>query len=271
MCKMLGVSRSSFYKHSRLLPSTRALENQELILKIKEIHKRSRETYGSPRIHAELKAQGFWFGKNRVTRLMRENGIKGKVHRRLKFNPCRHYDYRDGKDLLRREFKTSQPNRVWVSDITYIPTQEGWLYLTVILDLFSRRVIGYNLTTHMRKDIVLEAFYQAYESREPAEGLIFHSDRGMQYISDTFQHILKTKGVLCSMSRKGNCFDNAVAESFFHTLKTELISRYVKYSSRAKARAEVFEYINIFYNNLRRHSALNYLTPREFEEQYGKS
>lgn len=264
---MLEVSKSGYYRHCQRPPSKRALDNIKMTEKIKKIHRDSRECYGSPRIHSELKSLGIQCGKHRVARLMRLEGIKAKAHRRQKWNPCVHYEYPKGQDLLKRNFVTTKPNRAWVSDITYISTEEGWVYLVAILDLFSRKIVGYRLSEQMGSDIVIDAFEDAITLRQPPEGLIFHSDRGMQYISDDFQDRLKSHGVLGSMSRKGNCWDNAVAESFFHTLKTELVRHY-KYTTREQAKRSIFEYIFNFYNNKRRHSYLNQMSPIEFEKAF---
>lgn len=268
---MLGVSKSGYYRSCKQGRSTRSQRNKELTILIKEIHRESKERYGSPRIHAELDARGISCGRHRVARLMHLAKIKGKVHRRKRWNPCVHYDYPQSEDHLKRNFVVDKPNKVWVSDITYIQSKEGWVYLVVILDLFSRKVVGYSITNHMRSEIVIEAFENAFAIRRPGKGLIFHSDRGMQYICDSFQGKLKSYGIISSMSRKGNCFDNAVAESFFHTLKTELLERNSRYQTMNEARKDIFEYIFNFYNNKRRHSYLEYKTPMEFEGLYSEA
>jgi putative transposase len=264
MCSVFGVSKSGFYSYCSRERSERAKENEALLDEIMTIYDEHKSRYGSPRIHAELNARGLVCGVHRVARLMQKKNLKAKVHRRVKFNPCKHFNYPEGKDLLQRDFRAIRPNRVWVSDITYVHTDEGWIYLTVILDLYSRAVVGHTISDDMRKEIVIKAFTQAKELRKPSKGLIFHSDRGMQYISDAFQDRLRASGAHSSMSRKGNCFDNAVAESFFHTLKTELVSD-KRYHTKLQARESLFEYVAVYYNNNRRHSYLNYLTPREFE------
>lgn len=269
MCQVLEVSKSGYYRYCQYQLNAQEQHDKQLLAVIKDIHRESRGLYGSPRIYAELKAQKIECGKHKVARLMKENKLQGKAHRRQKWNPCVHYDYPIGQDHLKRQFNWTAPNRAWVSDITYIPTQEGWLYLLVILDLFSRKVIGYGLSDRMDKDLAIEAFEGSVQLRNPPEGLIFHSDRGMQYISGSFQHRIKLHGAISSFSRKGNCWDNAVAESFFHTLKTEL-TRGQKYQTRAEARRQVFEYIFGYYNNKRRHSHLNYKTPAEFEKGFAK-
>ena len=270
MCQVLKVSRSGYYSYYRRELSGRAQENQVLLDKIKIAYKGSRGCYGSPRIHAELCAQGDRYGRHRIARMMRTNDIRAKTPRRAKYNPFVHQDYPIGTNHLQRRFSAANKNRVWVSDITYMPTNEGWLYLAVILDIFSRRVVGYAMSDDQRKNLVIAAWDQATQLRQPPRGLIFHSDRGMQYTSDSFQDRLLRHGAISSMSRKGNCYDNAVAESFFHTLKTELMYR-MKFRSREEARRNLFEYIVVFYNNKRRHSYLNYLTPAEFEDIHGSS
>jgi putative transposase len=268
MCQELGVSRSGYYRYRQRAVSKRARENAQLNLLIKEIHLSSHARYGSPRIHAELQMRGIACGKHRVARLMRAEGVRGKASRRKRWNPFPHAEYPVGVDYVKRNFVVSAPNKVWVSDITYIATTEGWVYLLVIVDLFSRKVVGYSLAADMEGGRLIKAFEEAVQLRQPAQGLIFHSDRGMQYVCHRFQACLERYGALSSMSRKGNCFDNAVAESFFHTLKTELIERN-GYQTREEARRKIFEYIFIFYNNKRRHSYLNYMTPMEFEQKFG--
>lgn len=204
--------------------------------------------------------------KTQGARLMKQLGIQAKEHRRKKYNPFAHENYDQGKDRVKRKFSVSKPNTVWVSDITYIAPQEGWVYIVVILDLFSRKVVGFHCSAHMDKTLVMIAFEQAIQVRRPPEGLIFHSDRVMQYVNHSFQDYLNRQGVLSSMSRKGNCWDNAVAERFFHTLKTEWVKEQ-HYLTREQARRSIFEYIFNFYNIKRRHSHLNYLSPAEFEQQ----
>lgn len=216
MCRVLQVSKSGYYHFLRRCLSQRALENEQLKQRIQQIYSESRRCYGSPRIHAELKAQNIRCGKHKVARLMRQLGIQAKVHRRRKYNPFAHENYDQGKDRVKRKFTVSKPNTVWVSDITYIATQEGWVYVVVILDLFSRKVVGFHCSAHMDKTLVIIAFEQATQVRRPPEGLIFHSDRGMQYVNDSFQDYLNRQGVLSSMSRKGNCWDNGAPRIICH-------------------------------------------------------
>lgn len=264
MCRLLEVSRSGYYSYKKDEPSERKAENNMLSAQIRTIYDESKMRYGSPRVHAELGVKGYRCGKNRVARLMKQNGLKAKASRRVKYNPFVHHDYPAGKNHLGRKFNIAQINHAWVSDITYIPTNEGWLYLAIILDLCSRRVVGYAMSESQRKDLVIAALDQAVCLRRPPKGLTFHSDRGVQYICNQFQDRLIQYGMTGSMSRRGNCYDNAVVESFFHTLKTELIQG-ITYQTRDEARKSLFEYIVVFYNNKRRHSHLNYLTPAEFE------
>jgi transposase InsO family protein len=264
---MLEVSKSGYYRYCSRSPSVRQRTNEQLSLLIREIHTVSQKRYGSPRVHAELRARGIACGRHRVARLMQKACLCGKVRRPKKFNPCPHDSYPVAVDYVQRNFKATAPKRVWASDITYLATQEGYVYVVIILDLFSRRIVGYCIATHLRDDIVIKAFEEAVTVRRPPRGLIFHSDRGVQYASHRFQGQLKRHGAISSMSRKGNCLDNAVAESFFHTLKTEL-SVEENYPTVEDARRQVFEYLFMFYNNQRLHSFLGYQTPAEFEANY---
>lgn len=268
MCEVLGVSRSGFYAWRRRAPSARVTENQQLAVKIAAIHKQSRGTYGSPRVHAELCAQGFEVGRNRIERIMREQGIVGRERPRFRRTTDSRHDLPVAANLLDRNFTALEPDVAWVADITYVWTQQGWLYLAVILDVFSRRVVGWSMADHMRTELVLNALRAALGSRAPSEaGLVFHSDRGSQYASYDYQRALARHGITCSMSRRRNCWDNAVAESFFSTLKTELVHNVV-FSTRDSARYAIAEWMEVFYNNQRRHSSLGYATPAETEQRY---
>lgn len=238
---------------------------------IKQIHQKSRNSYGSPRIHAALKQQGFEVGRHRVARLMSKLGICVRPRRRFKTTTDSNHPFPIAENGLNRNFTPQQPDQTWVADITYIPTQQGWLYLSVVIDLFSRRVVGWSMAEHMRVDLVLNALEAALGHRVPADsGLLFHSDRGSQYASGDYRTALKKAGIGCSMSRKGNCWDNAVAESFFGTLKTELISSR-EFDTREDAKTTIVEWIEVFYNRERLHSTLNYLSPVQFEQQYWSS
>lgn len=268
MCRVLEVSKSGYYAWRKATPSERAQKNEELEAKIEEIHADSRSSYGSPRVHAELVAQGFEVGRNRVARLMRSKGIVGRRKPRFRKTTDSNHTLPVADNVLDRQFAVDEPDRAWVADITYVWTQRGWLYLAVILDLFSRRVVGWSMADHMRTELVLDALSAALGSRLPSEdGLIFHSDRGSQYASGAYQEALDEHGITCSMSRRGNCWDNAVAESFFSTLKTELVHNVI-FLTHDTAKNAIAEWIEMFYNSNRRHSSLGYATPLEFEQRY---
>jgi len=265
MCRVLEVSRGGFYRWLTRPESTRARSNRELTAKVKDIHQDSRETYGSPRIHAELRRQGEACGKNRVARVMREAGLRGKCRKRFKPQTTdSKHDFPIAPNLVNREFTAEAPNQLWLSDITYIPTLEGWLYLASIIDVFSRRIIGWAMDDNMRKELALSALEMAVTSRRPDSGLIHHSDRGSQYASKDYRKALKSQDIDCSMSGKGNCYDNAMKESFFHTLKVECVHGEV-FETRKQAKSVIFEYIEAFYNRSRIHSGLGYSTPLEVE------
>jgi transposase InsO family protein len=235
---------------------------------IKQIHQKSRNSYGSPRIHASLKHKGFNVGRHRVARLMSKLGICVQPKRKFKTTTDSNHPFPIAENVLNRNFTTQQPDQTWVADITYIATTQGWLYLAVVIDLFSRRVVGWSMAEHMRVELVLNALEAALGHRVPADsGLLFHSDRGSQYASSDYRAALQAAGIGCSMSRKGNCWDNAVAESFFGTLKTELISSR-EFDTREDAKTTIVEWIEVFYNRERLHSTLNYLSPVQFEQQY---
>jgi putative transposase len=268
MCKVLQVSRSGYYAWSKRPPSPRTLENEQLSEEIQQIHQDSRKTYGSPRIHMALMAKGWEVSRQRVVRLMEKLGITAQTKRKFKATTDSGHDLPIASNVLDRNFVTSEPDQTWVADITYIWTTEGWLYLAVILDLFSRRIVGWSMAEYMRSDLVLSALDAALGHRIPsASGLLFHSDRGSQYASDTYQSALSNAGITCSMSRRANCWDNAVAESFFGTLKTELIHR-TTFSTRTIAKTTIAEWIEVFYNRQRIHSTLGYVSPVQFEEDY---
>jgi len=264
MCRVLVVSRSGYYRWKSQPQSKRQKDNEKILMGIRESHKNSRRAYGSPRITEDLQAQGMRCSENRVARLMKIHGIIGKAKKKFKATTNSKHTLPVADNLLNQNFEAEKPNTIWVSDITYIPTLEGWLYLVVILDLFSRQVVGWAMSDRLTSGFVVKAMYQAIGRRKPSSECIFHSDRGIQYASSDFRDILKAYGFVQSMSRKGNCYDNAVAESFFHTLKTEHVYDY-RYETRAEARQSIFEYIEMFYNRQRRHSALGYLSPVSFE------
>ena len=251
-CTLVGISRSAFYAWCRRSPSRRAHANTRLVWEMERIHREVDRCYGSPRMRDELVAQGFGCGTNRVARLMRAHGIRAKQARR----------YRPTTDSAHAQ--PVAPNQVWASDVTYIWTREGWLYLAVILDLFSRRVVGWQLAPRLTRPLVLEALQAALRTRQPPPGWLHHSDRGSQYASHDYQAVLAQAGARCSMSRKGNCWDNAVVESFFHSLKTERI-RHCHYRTRTDAYTDVHDYIERFYNRMRRHSTLGNISPVMYE------
>lgn len=265
MCKTLEVSRSGFYGWLGRDESDRAREDRRLTALILGIFGESRGTYGVPRVHRTLLKRHVHCGRKRVARLMKRAGLRSKTRRkfRVRTTDSKH-NHPIAPDLLGQDFSASAPNRAWVSDITYIPTDEGWLYLASTMDLFSRLIVGWSMSESLEATIVIDALKMAIDRRSPAAGLIHHSDRGVQYASKTFRGLLEAHDIECSMSRKGNCYDNAAKESFYHTLKTELV-HHEHYRTRAEARASVFEYIEVFYNRQRLHSTLGYCSPIEFE------
>jgi transposase InsO family protein len=268
MCRCLEVSCSGFYAWLKSSPSERNVRDDSLAEKIREIHRKTRETYGSPRIHRELIAQGESVGHKRVERLMRENGIVARFPRRRCTTTISDDSDLVTENVLNREFTASAPNEVWVGDITYIRTLEGWLYLAVLIDLFSRRVVGWSMADHMRTELPLAALKMAMGNRTVGAGLLHHSDRGCQYTSKEYQQLLRQGGITASMSRAGNCHDNAVAESFNGTAKTELFFDRPIPMTRQAARVAVEDYIELFYNRERRHSTIGYVSPVEFEARY---
>ncbi len=267
LCRVLGVTRSGFYAWQQRDPSEQASDDQKLALEIAAIHKASGQTYGSPRILAELRAKGLHVSRKRVARLMRELGIRSRRKRRFKATTDSRHKLPVADNVLDRKFDVDAPDVAWVTDITYVWTDEGWLYLAAILDLFSRRVVGHAMSERIDRALVLEALRDAVGRRVPDAGLLHHSDRGSQYASADYQGALSERGITCSMSRKGNCWDNAVAESFFATLKTECIYPR-RFATRAEAREAIFHFIEVFYNGQRRHSTLGYVSPMEFEIKF---
>lgn len=265
MCRVLEVSRSGYYAWKRRPQSSRSQANGKLLKQIEQVHKENREVYGSIRVTKALNKKKINCGKNRVARLMKENHICSKRKRKFKATTNSNHRYPVAENLLNQNFKVSKANEVWVADITYIPTDEGWLYLAGVVDLYHKQVIGWSMDSTMTKELVIKALNQAILRAKPVAGVIHHSDRGSQYASYDYQAVLQKHGFKGSMSRKGNCYDNACMESFFGTLKNELI--YLNhYRTRAEARQAVFDYIEIFYNRVRLHSSLGYMTP----EAYGR-
>ncbi len=263
-CALVGISRSAFYAWCRRSPSRRAHANTRLVREMERIHQEVDRSYGSPRMRDDLVASGLACGRNRVARLMRAHGIRAKQARRYRPTTDSAHAQPVAPNLLDRQFAVAAPNQVWASDVTYIWTHEGWVYLAVILDLFSRRVVGWHLAPRLTRPLVLEALQAALRMRHPPPGWLHHSDRGRQYASREYQSALAQAGARCSMSRKGNCWDNAVVESFFHSLKTERI-RHRHYHTRADAYADVQDYIERFYNRVRRHSTLGNISPVMYE------
>jgi transposase InsO family protein len=264
MCRVLEVSRSGYYAWRSRPESNRETENKALAEKIRSIHAKSRKTYGSPRIHRKLMAEGFRCGRGRVARLIRKHDIRARSRRKFVVTTDSKHNFPVAENLLDRQFDVAAPNQVWVSDITYIPTGEGWLYLATILDLYSRKIVGWSMDSSVGRQIVLDALEMAVRARKPAKGLVHHSDRGSQYASGDYQKALAEHEMLCSMSRKGDCWDNAVMESFYRSLKTELVHQQ-DYKTKAEARQDIFEYIEVFYNRQRIHSYLGYLCPVDYE------
>lgn len=269
LCRAVGVSRSGYYAWRDRQPSARARADGQLTERIRQVHGRSRGTYGSPRIHAELRADGQRCGRRRVARLMRQAGLRG-VHgqRRRVRTTVADRQATPAPDRVGRAFAPAQigaPNRLWLTDISYVPTDEGWLYLAVVLDGFSRAVVGWAMAAHLRTELALDALAMALRTRRPAPGLVLHSDHGCQYTALAFGQRLSAAGALASMGRVGDAYDNAVAESFFSSLKVELVDRY-SWPTRAAARLAIFAYIEGWYNRRRRHSTLGYRTPTEYED-----
>lgn len=264
MCRVLEVTRSGYYAWRRRSGSARAKEDEKLCQEIRTVHAGSHQRYGSPRVYRELRSRGVRCSENRVARLMRQNGIRARQARRYKATTDSKHSLPVAPNLLDRQFEAEHPNRRWAGDVTYIWTRQGWLYLAVVMDLFSRRVVGWSMQPHMGCSVAVEALRMALAGRRPTGALLCHSDRGSQYASHAYQAVLSSEQITCSMSRKGNCWDNAVVESFFSTLKRELVHGR-RYATREEARRELFEYIEVFYNRRRRHSSLGYLTPVEYE------
>jgi transposase InsO family protein len=268
MCEVLQVSRSGYYAWRDRPASGQAQRRQRLVEQIQAAHEGSRQLYGSPRVCAELRAQGVACSENTVARLMKTHGIRSKMRRRfvVRTTDSRHA-HPIAENRLAQQFDVPLPNQAWAADITYIPTGEGWLYLAAVIDLCSRKVVGWAADDHLRAELPSAALQMALVQRRPSGPLLHHSDRGVQYACDEYQALLARHGLECSMSRRGNCYDNAVVESFFGTLKTELIYHRT-YATRNEARLALFEYLEVFYNRKRRHSALDYRSPAEYEATF---
>jgi transposase InsO family protein len=267
LCLYLKASPSGFYQweQRQARPSARALEDQSLAQEIERIHARSRQTYGAPRIEKELRKKGRCHGRQRVARLLKEKGLCGRQKGRYRVQTTdSNHDQPIAPNRLAEAPKATAPNQLWVADITYVETQEGWLYLAAILDLYSRKIVGWAMSEHIDTPLVLQALAMALLHRHPPAKLLFHSDRGVQYASADYRQALDQAGLVASMSRRGNCYDNAAMESFWATLKLELVYR-TAFATRAAARAQIFDYIETFYNRQRAHSALDYHSPVDFE------
>lgn len=264
MCRLLEVSSAGFYAWLKRKPSKHEKADVLLTVKVKEAFVESKQRYGSPRVHAELEAQGVVLGRKRVERIMRENGLFAKHPKPFKKTTDSAHDLAIAPNELARDFEVSGPNQAWVTDITYLRTLEGWMFLAVVIDLFARRVVGWAVADHLRTELAMEALLMALNHRCPGEGLLHHSDRGVQYASDAYRAALDKLGIICSMSRRGDCWDNAVAESFFGRLKVELVGDTI-WATKEAAKRDVAEYIEVFYNYRRRHSHNSYLTPVEAE------
>ena len=268
LCRVLDVSESGYHCWRKRPPSARAAEDARLLKKIRESHRRSRGGYGSPRVYRDLRDDGERVSIKRVARLMRQDGITGATSRRRRVvTTDSTHSFAVADNVLDRQFTAAAPNRKWVTDITYIGTGEGWLYLATVMDLYSRRIVGYAMSERIDQQLTLSALQMALKERTPSAQLVHHSDRGSQYAATRYQQRLSDWGIAVSMSRKGNCWDNAVIESWHRTLKVELVWR-CDYATRAEARRSIFEYIVVFYNQQRRHSTLGYKSPAQFEREY---
>ncbi len=260
----MSLSRSGYYEWLQNPECGRIKEDKEITKMIKQVFEEGRGTYGSRRIKKRLDQQKVAVSRNRVTRLMRESSLECKTKRKFKATTDSKHNKQVSPNLLARKFNVPQANQYWVGDITYVPTEEGWLYLSTVIDLYSRKVVGWSMNCNMKAELVNNALLMALWQRKPIKGLVWHTDRGSQYASDSHRAIIKQHYITQSMSRKGYCWDNAVAESFFHTLKTELTHQ-CKFKTREEARHAIFEYIEVFYNRIRIHSANDYLSPVEYE------
>lgn len=265
LCRTLKVTRSGYYAWQGRVPGRTARRREQLVEQIRRVHADSRQRYGSPRVHRELRARGVRCCENTVAKLMRENGLKARTpHRFRPVTTDSHHDHAVAPNRLDRQFRVHTVNRVWTADITYIPTAQGWLYLAVVMDLASRRIVGWATADHLRASLTRRALQMALHRRRPPAGLLHHSDRGVQYAAGEYQALLRRHQLIPSMSRRGNCYDNAPTESFIGSLKTELVHT-ADFASRNDATRAIFQYLEVFYNRVRRHSSLGYQTPAEFE------
>jgi putative transposase len=263
LCRVLGVSRSGYYAWRKRPMSQQRQRREQWATEIREIHRQSRQNYGSPRVYEELKSRGMPCSKNTVAKIMRTEGIRAKTKKRFKATTNSKHNRPVAENVLDRKFQPAEAKQAWTADITYVLTREGWLYLAAVEDLRTRKIVGWSMSPRMTSDLVVDALRMAIDRELPGQGLIAHSDRGSQYASEAYQRLLQENEITCSMSRQGNCWDNAPMESFFATLKKELV-HHEDYQTRDEARSSIFEYIEVFYNRRRRHSAIGYLTPEQF-------
>jgi putative transposase len=270
MCRQFSVSSAGYYAWLKREPSARALDEVELTKEIEFAFAESGRTSGSPRVHAKLRKDGRRTSRKRVARIMREKALAAREKRRFRRTTNSNHSFPIAENILNRAFKVDAPDKVWVTDITYIETREGWLYLAAIVDLFSRKVVGWAMSKHIDTQLCLDALKMALLARKPPPGLIHHSDRGCQYASHEYRRLLEAHGIICSMSRRGDCWDNAVAESFWSSLKMELVYQ-ADFISREQARQEIFKYIEVFYNRYRLHSSIAYHSPVEYEFLYSQN
>jgi len=267
LCNTLQVSRRSYYDWVNYPPSKRTVENIQLLEKIGQLFIENREVYGAPRIHKELLSQGYVCSKNRVAKIMRQAKIVPKTIKKFRITTDSRKSKKPAKNIMNQNFTSANCNEKWVADVTYIPTREGWLFLAAVLDLFSRRIVGWSMGEKLNSELSIRALQDALNRRGNVTGLIHHSDQGKEYYASQYQKILKQNKIICSMSRKGNCYDNAAMESFFHSLKTEQV-HHDDYKTRQQARAAIFDYIELFYNRKRKHSSIDYVSPIEHEEKH---
>lgn len=270
LCRALDVSRSGFYAWLKEEPSPRAREDAVLKMAIQAVHRQSRETYGTRRVQPELREQGFIVGRDRIGRLRRELGLRCKQRRKFRATTNSNHCLPVAENLLEQTFTPTAPSRVWVTDISYVPTDEGWLYLAGVKDVFTCEIVGYAMGERMTQELTVKALWKAVQHKRPARGLIHHSDRGSQYCAHAYRRLLEQFGMRASMSRKGNCYDNAPMESFWGSLKNELV-HHQRYATRAEAEASIREYVEIFYNRQRRHSRLGNIAPARFAEDFSRN
>lgn len=265
MCRVLRINRSGYYKWLRRQCTNKELEDKMLLEIIRFHYNKSNSRYGSPRITAAIRRSGMIVNRKKVARVMRIHNIQAKTKKRFKSTTKQNSKAQASENLLKGNFRADEKNKIWTSDITYLWTSEGWLYLAVVMDIYSRKIVGWSVSSRIKTELINRALTMAVTHRDPSDGLIFHSDRGSQYTSEKFRKLLETYRMVQSMSSSGNCYDNAITESFFHTLKTELVN-FEKYETREQAKRSIFQYIEIFYNRQRLHSAIGYSSPVEFEE-----